>query len=74
MERHHFLTNAATQGFVFVGQTLASSSNIAAGFASHFQALATLMTNEEFDADHFTQVHSDILGLEETCRKVSRSL
>ena len=66
--------NAATQVFAFVGQTLASSSNVAAGFTSHLQAPTTLITNKEFDADHFTQVHSDMLALGGSCRNVSRSL
>ena len=57
-----------------VGQILASSNNIAACFASHFLAPATLMTNKEFDADLLTQFHSDMLALGGTCRKVSRSL
>ena len=52
----------------FVGQTLASSSNIAAGFVSNFQAIATLMINKVFDADHFTHVHYDMLALEESVK------
>ena len=66
--------NTATQVLVYGGETLSGSSNKAAGFASHFQSLATPSTNDEFDADHFTQVQIDVLLMEESCWKVSASL
>ena len=59
---------------MYDGETLAGSSNIAAGFASRFQSLATTSTNDDFDADHFTQVQTDVLVMEESCRKGSGSL
>ena len=72
IKRQRTLPNTATQ--VYDGENLSGSSNIAAGFASHFQSLATPSTNDKFDADHFTQVQIDVLVMEESCRKVSGSL
>ena len=74
IKRQHALPNTATQVLVYDGETLSGSSNIAAGFTSHFQSLATPSTNDEFDADHFTQVQVDVLVMEGSCRKVSGSL
>ena len=69
VKRQRTLPNTATHG-----ETLSGSSNIAAGFASHFQSLATPSTNDEFDADHFIQVQIDVLMMEESCQKMSGSL
>ena len=74
IKRQRTLPNTATQVLVYDDETFSGSSNIAAGFASHFQSLATPSMNDEFDADHFTQVQTDLLVMEESCQKVSGSL
>ena len=68
IKRQRALPNTATQVLLYDGETLSGSSNIAAGFASHFQSLATPSTNDEFEADHLTQVQTDVLVMEESCR------
>ena len=47
IKRHRTLPNTATQVLVYDGETLCGSSNIAAGFVSHFQPLATPSTNDD---------------------------
>ena len=63
------LPTTATQVLVYDGETLSGSGKIAAGFASHFQSLATPLTNNDFDADHYSQVEADVLVIEENCRR-----
>ena len=71
IQRQRTLPNTATQVLVYDGETLSGSSKIAAGFASHFQSLATPLTNNDFDADHYSHVEADVLMIEENCQTIA---
>ena len=73
IRRQRTIPNAATQILLYNGETLTGTKDIASGFASHFESLATPSENEESDADQVAQMQFDLLLLEEGCRRLSGS-
>ena len=67
IRRHQTIPNTANQTLIFEEVALKVDGNTAAGFASHFESLASSLENEEFDVDHLF----DVLLLEEGCKHIS---
>ena len=68
IRRHQTIPNTANQTLLFEGVALTVDGDITAGFAFHFEFLASSLENEEFDVDHLL----DVLLLEECCKQISR--
>ena len=74
IKRQRTIPNTVTQVLIYNGETLSCADDIADGFASHFQSLATPSNNENFDKEYFSQVEADMAVIEEICAKTEGSL
>ena len=74
IKRQRTIPNTVTQVLIYNGETLSCADDIADGFASHFQSLATPSNNENFDKEYFSQVEADMAVIEEIYAKTEGSL